>query len=636
MSRLGPALRLLHRHIVNAGHSPGGLTRLAARLVRLASTGEWRAIVARHAAVAELYGDYPRWFQAGTDGDAAATAAIAAALAAAPARPLISILMPTRNADARWLTAAIESVRAQAYDNWQLCIVDDGSTTTEGPVCATDFASRDARVEFRQLPEHAGIAAATTAALAMARGTLVTFLDHDDALTPDALLVVARAFIEEPRLRFVYSDEDKIDLAGSLYWPVFKPAWNPDLLLANNYITHLVAVDVELAREVGIRSGFDGAQDWDFVLRATERLDAEEIGHIPRVIYHWRAARGSTAAHAEAKDYVVAAQRRVLEDAVQRRGLNAHVDKHAHCWRVRRALVEAPLASIVIPLRNRASLLRDCLSAIGSHSGYRNYEIVLVDNDSDEADALALLARLETTPGHRVIRVRGPFNFARLANRGVAAADGSIVVLLNNDTAPLQDEWLTELVVHAQRPEVGAVGASLLYPDGTIQHIGTVLGLNGASDHIYRGMPGDWSGVNGRAQSMQDLSAVTGACLAFRKAIYVGMGGMDEALAVSFNDTDFCVRVRANGYRVLHTPYARLRHVEGATRGYDHTAAQLALRRREEATFTARWPQWVADDPAYNPNLARVGRSFALGEWVGIDRAVARRTRQAREAKTKT
>src|SRR5688572_5171996 len=417
MSRIGPALRLLHRHFVNASRSPVGLTRLAARLVRLASTGEWRTIVARHEAIAALYGDYPRWFRAGTDGDAAATAALAADLAVKADRPLISILMPTRNAEARWLTAAIESVRAQVYSNWQLCIVDDGSTTTEGPLCAAEFAGGDARIVFGRLPEHGGIAAATTAALAMANGTLITFLDHDDLLTPDALLVVVRAFIEQPRLRFVYSDEDKIDLAGNLYWPVFKPAWNPDLLLANNYITHLVAVDAELAREVGgIRGGVDGAQDWDFVLRATERLGDEEIGHVPRVIYHWRAARGSMAAQGDAKPYVMAAQERVLADAVQRCGLGAEVVRYPQCWRVKRGMTEEPLVSVAIPLRNRARLLQDCLEAIASRTSYRNYEILLIDNGSDDGETLALLEQLAEKDRHRVLRVPGAFNFSRLSN----------------------------------------------------------------------------------------------------------------------------------------------------------------------------------------------------------------------------
>lgn len=582
-------------------------------------------MLARHHAIDKLHAGYAAWATRGEAADAEILDRLTAETAADPAAPRISVLMPTRDPEARHFAAAIASVRAQRYGNWQLCIVDDGSEDRAALAIASEAAAADARIRVRALPQAAGIAAATNAAMELADGSYLTFLDHDDLLAADALLFVARAFLAQPSLRLLYSDEDKIDGTGQRYWPVFKPAWNPDLLLSTNYVTHLVAVEAALARAIGgLREGFDGAQDWDFVLRATESLADREIGHLPRVLYHWRAAPGSTALSASAKPYAAEAQRRVLEDTVLRRNLQADVVPHRDVWHVRRHLATSPLASIVIPVRNRAPLLRDCLDAIASRTGYANREIVVVDNGSDEAALLRMLEALALEPGCRIVRAPGPFNFARLANAGVASARGDVAVLLNNDVAPLEPGWLNELVSHALRPEVGAVGAALFYPDGTWQHAGIVLGVNGTAEHCYRGLPGDWSGINGRNYAVQDFSAVTAACLAVRTAVYREAGGMDEALAVSGNDVDFCLRLRSRGLRIVWTPHARLTHLESASRGYDHAPAQRAARERELALVADRWPAWLADDPAYNPNLARTGRAFALGDWLPADRLAAR------------
>jgi O-antigen biosynthesis protein len=628
--QISTALRVLRRHLANTRGSPRDLLRLGRRSLDLIRTGAWRQVVARQEIVADLYADYAQWFASGTTADAAAIARAATQFAASGG-PKVSVLMPTRNANVTWLAAAIASVEAQHYSNWQLCIVDDGSQDRAGLALARTRAAADPRIIVEALTPAGGIAAATNAAMAMADGAILAFLDHDDLLAPEALLVAARAFGQLPALQLLYSDEDKIDGTGEHYWPSFKPAWNPDLLLANNYITHFVAVRAEHARAVqGLRAAFDGAQDWDFLLRATETLASSAIGHAPRVLYHWRAVPGSTAAQAGAKPYAVDAQRRALEAAVQRRGIAGSVQRESHCWRVHRDVPDAPVprVSIVIPTRDRADLLERCLQASTGHAGGMTPQFVIVDNDTTDADTLALLARLAATPGYQVVPAPGAFNFARLANTGVRAAHGDIVVLLNNDTVPLDDGWLTELVAQASRPEVGAVGAALYYAGDGIQHVGMVLGVNGASDHFFRGMPRDWSGINGRAQSIQDLSAVTAACIAFRKSVFDSVGGMDEALAISHNDADLCLRMRAVGYRVVWTPYARLEHAESASRGYDHDEGQLTLREREAAVLAARWPAWIRDDPAYHPCLARQGRAFGLGAWVPFDQFAVRVTRQ--------
>ena len=398
--KLSAALRLLRRHLANTRGHPRDLARLARRSFALLHGGGWREIVERQEIVAELYAEYPQWLARGVAGDAAAIARAARELAASDDAPKISVLMPTRNARVSWLSAAIASVEAQHYGHWQLCIVDDGSPDRAGLELAQARAAADPRIVVQALPAAGGISAATNAAMAMADGAVLSFLDHDDLLAPEALLLVARAFAQNRELAVLYSDEDKIDGNGEHYWPSFKPAWNPDLLLANNYITHLVAVRADLARQVGgMRAEYDGAQDWDFVLRATEAVPSSAIGHLPRILYHWRAVPGSTAAQAANKPYAADAQRRALEAAMQRRGIAGSLQRDAHGWRIRRDVPGTPLVSIVIPVRDRAELLERCLRGVAARAPGIDVEIVVVDNGSTQTDALELLARLADDAG---------------------------------------------------------------------------------------------------------------------------------------------------------------------------------------------------------------------------------------------
>ena len=435
-----------------------------------------------------------------------------------------------------------------------------------------------------------------------------------------------------PALRFIYSDEDRLDADGQRIWPVFKPAWNPDLLLANNYITHLMATEAQLARDVGgMRSELDGAQDWDFALRVTEKLASESIGHLPRVLYHWRSTRYSTAVDIGNKSYAYPAQRRTLEEAIARRARGETLLRADQCWRLKPSLGDAVVrVSIIVPTRNRGPLLHRCIQSVIS----RNYgphialELVIVDNGTVDSDAMEIIENLKLRPDVVVVKQPGPFNFSRLANAGVAAATGTVVVLLNNDTYAMHDDWLEEIVGHALRPAIGAVGAMLLYDDGTIQHAGIVLGVNGIADHFFRGYPGNWSGVNGRVQSIQNLSAVTGACMAIRRELYIDIGGMDETLAISLNDVDLCIRLRSKGFRIVWTPFAVLGHQESMSRGYIHAEVDRAIYATEANHFRLRWEPWLGDDPAYNPNLARAGHAFALGTPVAAIGCRARTTRQ--------
>jgi glycosyltransferase involved in cell wall biosynthesis len=631
LGKVEVAWKLLFRHARNAGASPTRLLRLVARMARILVNGELPTIIRRHQLQGDLYRDYPQW-AIKHDALAAGGMDVVHRLAALSDAPLISVLMPVRDPEARWLRRAIGSVRSQQYPNWQLCVVDDASEHDQIRDLLQVESRGDARIRINRLGSNVGIAAATNAALAMATGSHVAFLDHDDELSPDALGIVANAFVDNPRLRFVYTDEDRLDADGQRIWPVFKPAWNPDFLLANNYITHLMVTDARMARDVGgMRSELDGAQDWDFALRVTEQLASEAIGHIPRVLYHWRSTRFSTAVDIGNKGYAYPAQRRTLEEAIVRRARGETLLRTDQCWRVKPSPGDAVVrVSIIVPTRNRGPLLRRCIQSVIE----RNYgprialELVIVDNGTIDGDAIGIIENLKLRSDVVVINKPGLFNFSRLVNAGVAAATGDVVVLLNNDTYAMHDDWLEEIVGHAMRPEVGAVGAMLLYDDGTIQHAGIVLGVNGIAEHFFRGYPGNWSGVNGRVQSIQDLSAVTGACIGIRRDLYIAMGGMDEALGTSLNDIDFCVRLRSRGYRVVWTPFAILGHQESMSRGYSHAEEDRAVHAAEADRFRWRWDGWLIDDPAYNPNLARAGHAFALGTPVPARDCRARTTRQ--------
>lgn len=530
-------------------------------------------------------------------------------------QPLFSILLPTYNPPERWLRRALDTVLAQTWSRWELCIADDASPAPHVRRVLDEYASRDPRIRLVYRNRNGHICAASNSALALAQGDWLVLLDHDDELTPDALYWQAREINAFPEAGILYSDEDKIDEAGQRHGPYFKPDWNYDLFLSHNLVSHLGAYRTNLVRELGgFRAGLEGSQDYDLALRCVEKLSPAQIRHIPRVLYHWRTLAASTASGEGAKPYAYVAAKRAIREHLQRIGQSAEVldsPEHPALVRVRYPLPETPpQVSLIIPTRDQLPLLQTCLASL-QHTRYPNLEILVVDNGSAEPETLAFLDTLRQRPGHRVLRDERPFNFSALNNRAVAEARGELICLLNNDIEVLDPDWLAEMVGHALRPGIGAVGARLWYPDGTLQHGGVIL-VGGVAAHAHRKLPKGYPGFAGRALTIQNFSAVTAACLVVRKALYETVGGMDEALAVAFNDVDFCLKLGQAGYRNLWTPHAELIHHESKTRGEEDSPEKRARFAAEVALMQSRWGSLLQRDPAYSPNLCRMREDFAL------------------------
>jgi len=516
-------------------------------------------------------------------------------------RPRISILMPVFNPPPEYLTKAIESVVLQHYTEWELCICDDGSTSPQVREVLDEYASKDKRIRTTFSQQNEGIARATNRSLRLASGEFVGFLDHDDELTTDALLEVV-AVLQHSKVDLIYSDEDKLDSSGRRCQPFFKPCWSPDLLLSTMYTCHFSVYRKVIVDELGgLREGFDGSQDYDLALRFTEKTD--RIAHIPRVLYQWRQVAGSSASSVSAKPYAYAAGQRALTDAILRRGIDGEVlsESVPGFYRVKRKIIRPGKVSIIIPTRDRLNLLRKCVASLESNNADDNIEILILDNGSKDRATLAYLASSK----HRVIRNDEPFNFSRLNNLAARESTSEYLLFLNDDTEVIEKEWLSAMLEQAQRREVGAVGAKLLYHDGKIQHAGVVLGLRGMAGHAQRHQDGrDAFGYMNFANIIRNYSAVTGACLMLRREVFNAVGGFDEHLAVRFNDVDLCLRLRKLGYLVVYTPYARLYHREMLSRG--------VVNALEESYFWAKWHDRIATDPYYNPNLSMRTEDFSI------------------------
>jgi len=523
----------------------------------------------------------------------------------------ISVLLPVQNESASLLRRRIESVRNQLWEGWELCVAGDASCSAEIAELLDGYATRDARIRV------AGVAGSSadafSRALDMTTGSHVVVMGAGAELRPHALLELAELCQRHPDLAFAYADEDWIDDEGRRREPYFKPDWNPDLLRSQNYIGNFALVRVELLRDVGgLRDGYGESTLHDLFLRCTERSPGHQIRHVPDVLYHRRMTACSSAQKLPARD-VAADGARAISEHLARRGVRATVEAqpgpafHVH-WPLPSPL---PKVSIVIPTRDRVELLRKCVQSILSRSTWPNYEIVVVDNQSSQREAIDYLQSLRGRERIRVLTDNAPFNYSAINNRAVAQCDGELVCLLNNDIEVITPGWLEEMAGHALRPEVGAVGAMLYYPDGTIQHAGVIVGLHGAADHIHAGRPRGWSGQGGRARVAQELSAVTGACLLVRRAVYMDVDGMDERLAVAFNDIDFCLRLRERGLHNIWTPHAELYHHESASRGRDDTPERQARNATEVAYMRRRWSALLQADPAWNRNLSL--RGFGSG-----------------------
>jgi GT2 family glycosyltransferase len=514
--------------------------------------------------------------------------------------PLLSIVVPVYRPSYWYFEECVLSVLNQTYRNWELCLCDDGSDDSELTQMMQDFAARDPRVKALALSENGGISRATNRALEEAAGEFVVLLDHDDLLEPTALAEIAKVALSVSDSDVIYTDEDKLDGVDRPYQPHFKPEWDPDLLLAYPYLGHITAIRHDIVREIGgFRPEFDGSQDFDIMLRATER--ARRVVHIPKVLYHWRVVAGSAAGDPDAKPWAYDASRRALADAVERRGIDGEVDggPFLGAYHVRRRIIGAPTVSIIIPFRDQAAMTVRCLESLGRSPGYPVAEVVLIDNGSVEPETRELRRRLEERPDTRVLDYPGAFNWAAINNLAAATCRTDMLLFLNNDIEASSEGWLHALVEQAQRVEVGAVGARLVYPDGKVQHAGVVLGMQGIATHLFNGLRGDWIGYMGWDRVIRSYSALTAACMLVRRSVFEEMGGFDAGYPVAFNDLDFCLRLGAAGYRLIYTPLAELIHFESVSRGQSGYSADFQL-------FLSRWWDLLRqDDPAYNPNLGR-------------------------------
>ena len=501
-------------------------------------------------------------------------------------RPLVSIIMPTYNPHEDWLRPAIESVLGQVYENWELCIADDASTAPHVRHILDQFSVADPRIRVVRRSENGGIAAASASALELATGEFIALLDHDDLLRPHALHRMVELLQTDPELDVMYSDEDMLLPDGSYGKPFFKPDWSPDFLLSVNYVCHFLVLRRGLAERVGgFRPGFDGAQDHDLVLRATEQ--ARHVGHVPDVLYSWRQVPGSVALAGDAKMYAYEAGQRAVEEAVSRRGFSGRVSRAEDLGRyhVRLDIVDAPHVAIVIPTRDRVELLRKCIESIESVSTYSNRSITIIDNDSVDPETLAYL---DSVP-YQVVRKPGHFNYSRLINLGRKSIDAPYMLTVNNDITVLTPDWIEALLEQVQRPEVGVAGGRLLYPDGRVQHEGIGIG-NVRGGYIAANLDAWWMG-----RVIRNVSAVTGACQMVKTSVFDEVGGYDETLQVGFNDVDFCLRVHEAGYLIVYTPFAELVHPESASRG-------KAL--DPVADYEIFWKRWGAEGGIHDPYLS--------------------------------
>ncbi|WP_115531067.1 glycosyltransferase family 2 protein [Xanthomonas campestris] len=563
------------------------------------------------------FSDYEVWQEFYDCRDAAWKEAADSELASLTRRPLVSVIVPTYNTPERWLRRCIESVREQVYPHWELCIADDASTDPAVMRVLAEYAELDERVRFQRREQNGHISAASNTALQMARGEFVALLDHDDELHPLALLKSVQAFENNPHWQMLFTDEDKIDVEGKRSDPYFKSDWNPDLFLSQNCVCHLTVYRAEAVRAVGgFLEGFEGAQDWDLTLRVAEKLPHDAIGHLPFVLYHWRMISGSTAMAPGEKSYAHIAALRAVQAHLDRTGNGGKVlemASYSGYFRISYPLPEPrPLVSLLIPTRDRIDLLKQCIDSILERTDYPSYEIVVIDNDSQEEASREYFAQVQQDPRVRVLPYPHPFNYSAINNTGARVARGTVLGLLNNDIEVISRDWLDEMVAHALRPEIGVVGAMLYYPNNTIQHAGVILGIGGVAGHCYVGMARGWPGDKHRGGLAQSLSAVTAACAIVRRSVFEQVGGLDEQLEVAFNDVDFCLRVREAGYRNLWTPFAELYHHESASRGYETTPEKIARFKREESFMKARWGRALQQDPYYNLNLTTESTPFTL------------------------
>jgi O-antigen biosynthesis protein len=546
-------------------------------------------------------------------------AEIASTLAALKNNVLFSIIMPVYNTDETFLRECIDSVLAQAYPHWELCIADDASPMPHVRQVLDHYAQFDERIRIVYRSENGHISRASNSALEITQGEFVVLLDHDDVLPELALYFMALAINENPHGQIFYSDEDKLDLDGNRSYPHFKSDWNPDLFFSQNYVSHLGVYRRELLEHIqGFRAGVEGSQDQDLLLRCLPFVKPGEIIHIPRVLYHWRVSEGSTALASGEKSYTTDAGIKALQDYFTDQcmpDVKVTMGLVPNTYRVQYPVpTPEPLVSLLIPTRDMLSVLEPCIRSILDKTTYQNFEIIILDNGSIEAETLRFFESIQAEDNRiKVIVYDHPFNYSAINNFGVKHARGELIGLVNNDIEVISPEWLTEMVSHALRPEIGCVGAKLYYDDDTIQHAGVIVGLGGVAGHSHKHYLRHDVGYFHRLILVQNLSAVTAACLVIRKTIFEEVGGLeDENLKVAFNDVDFCLKVREAGYRNLWTPYAELYHHESKSRGSEDTPEKIQRFNKEIEFISNKWGASLKLDPYYNPNLTMAKEDFSL------------------------
>lgn len=538
--------------------------------------------------------------------------------------PKISVVMPTYNSNVVWLGEAIESIRNQIYTNWELCIADDASTDDECKLLLKKYENKDKRIKVVFRNENGHISSASNSALEITTGEYVALLDHDDILTEDALFWVVKTINENSDVALIYSDEDKFDEDGSRSDPYFKCDWNYSLFLSQNLISHLGVYKTQIMKKIGgFRVGFEGSQDYDLALRFIEQIRSEQIIHIPRVLYNWRIHNDSTAFKADNKPYALTSAQRAIGEHLERMGVSSSVEiLENQMYRVKYDLPQnLPLVSIIIPTKNNLKLLKKCIKSILSKTQYDNYEILIVDNNSDDLKTLKYLEKLRKNQNIRVLSDNRKFNFSAINNNAVKSAKGEYICFLNDDTEVISPNWLSEMLSIVVQKGVAAVGAKLWYPNKTLQHGGVILGIGGIGSHAHKGIPKGNGGYFNRADLIQEFSAVTAACMLISKRIFNKVGGFNEEdLAVSFNDVDLCLKIRELNYRIVWTPFAELYHHESISRGEDKTGEKKARFLKEIEYMNNKWGKWLKNDPAYSPNLTLNAEDFSLAWPPRVDK----------------
>ncbi|MGM0767988.1 MAG: glycosyltransferase family 2 protein [Pseudomonadota bacterium] len=564
--------------------------------------------------------EYEEWIQDVELPSLPSDEAVADMLARTCDWPLISVIVPVYNTDEPLLRRCLESVLAQSYANWELCIADDASPEAHVAEVLKEYEACDSRIRVVYRSENGHISEASNSALEIAKGDYVALLDHDDELAEHALLYVAEAIHESANAAVLYSDEDKIDTAGRRFDPHFKSKWNPDLFFSQNYVSHLGVYRTALLKKIGgFRKGLEGSQDQDLLLRCLPYVDKSQIIHIPRVLYHWRSVEGSTAMSAGEKCYTSAAGLKALADYFAEHGpagTEVMDGLVPNTYRVKWPVPEPePLVSLLIPTRDRKDLTEVAVRSILDKTTYQNYELLILDNGSVEKETLKFFEEIQREESRvKVLEYDYPFNYSAINNYGVKHSQGSIIGLINNDIEVISPGWLTEMVAQACRQEIGCVGAKLYYSNDTVQHAGVILGLGGVAGHSHKYSERHQPGYFHRLMLPQNLSAVTAACLLVRKDLYEAVDGLDETnLTIAFNDVDFCLKVASAGYRNIWSPYAELYHHESVSRGQEDSPEKIRRFQRELKYMRERWGDYLDADPYYNQNLTRDREDFSIG-----------------------